>query len=579
MPGSLELSLDVLEYGKRGSERVPSVGAHVRFDNGDAAVEVQTDAKGHAAAVVDSALGPWDVTVARARFIPVSILGVTGPISSPIVLSALDYDPSGDLPAQLAGSVRRGSPKTWQLNLSPGPSTMKWDALRATYKADVFASNERENVRFLATELGEGSIDEVMTPWLNATWLDAAWTGTAWYADVVFPATPRRRTQSRFVLEAPTTGAVSAEQLKDFPQRAVRLEAGRDFDVGWSWLEPVGNQPGRYDWVVHALDGDMAPNQLGVDARDEDGKHWLSAYLTSFPEEGSTVRIPPAEILNCEGTRIEDVRLSWRAPEHQHQGAWLQRNDRGPGTWYLYTYSSSEAVRRPWPRLPSQVSLQDVGLADAEISLNVFAASFPQGDSPWDGNHSARLSVGRTFISPILGTTEPPTPRPAPDPPPLFWVEGIYEVTSATDVLGSCDPSAQGTPKAEHDEFFYLLRTTRGVQIGSCESLEACRSYARPDAQIIGREYAFWVTGAGGTGDNWDLKSPDADGVCRNSARKLGTFSVPAEATVEIQLRSFALLPYPAEADACTYEKAFAATSSETCGPLERIEGTYLEAL
>lgn len=88
----------------------PVDGASVRIEGRGEIVETLTDVLGHAAAAVHTGSGPWDVTVARAGFIAVSVINVSGPIEQPLHLNPLAprsaQPPQNSVRAVLSGAVR-----------------------------------------------------------------------------------------------------------------------------------------------------------------------------------------------------------------------------------------------------------------------------------------------------------------------------------------------------------------------------------------------------------------------------------------------------------------------------------------
>src|SRR5262245_24837514 len=69
-----ELTIDVTE----STEGVlsPAASVSVRIEGEGSTGEALTDERGHVTVSLPRASGPWDVTVARAGFVPISILDV-----------------------------------------------------------------------------------------------------------------------------------------------------------------------------------------------------------------------------------------------------------------------------------------------------------------------------------------------------------------------------------------------------------------------------------------------------------------------------------------------------------------------
>lgn len=391
---TVELTLDVIEHGD--VIPTPGAGVSVRIDGKGASVETRTNERGHAAATLDAATGPWEVTVARADFHAVSIIDVTGPIRQPLHLYPQTWAlPSTDeISVSMSGAIRGRTDSSTQVHLeAPAVGTVAlWET---KYSATVSAAPDTEQLRILVTERDASVDPNVGGPILNALWLNIPWTGADLIADIDFPAPPRHSSPMTMVIEAPTTGAVIAAGFTATADRARRVESNFAFNVGGTEIIPDPNVEGRFMWTIDALAGDMAPTVVATSLHDDSGERLV--YVRAVPDEGAVIDVPPAKQLDAVGAEIDSLSLSWEASAYSRVGASVRNTDGRGGAWFVYSSGNRKLIAHAWPRLPSDVSLADVGLAEGELQLNVFALSIAGDVEPWNSNGEDEHAVMRTY--------------------------------------------------------------------------------------------------------------------------------------------------------------------------------------
>lgn len=562
---TLGISVDVLEQRGPAGALFRSVGTHVRAERGDTIVEVTTDDAGRAVLPVDPALGEWDLTIARAGFIPISIIGVTGAVDKPVELWSLErFTPAAPTEAIMSGTVSGTSADSSGLQLQPG-GLLFWERGQPSYTFPVLGSSGVQTLRLLVTEHSDRTIDDPKGPLLNAVWLDVPWTGSNLSANISFPSPPRLRTKSSVVLEMPATGAVNADDLEPEIGDVFRQEYDNRYRVGRTWVERDHAVPGRYTWFVDALDGDMAPSAVRVTFGQETGERQAFARLTSLSTAHGGVRVPAADVLDCEGTTMDSLSLSWSAPEHQYEGASLVRSDNTPGSWYIYTYGRNEALGRAWPHLPSQVSLADVGLADIEFRVNVFAESLAAGNRPWSWSTlNDELVVARTYIHPLV--------KPRPEPPPFD--EGVYAVTNGNVHYTTCDEDPASALVDLSSNFFYIRRVDVSLfELEWCTSVASCRTNAALSRHGIAFDFGY---DGKSVSETFITLPPDSGGLCRGSIHVTAQLSHESDGSLRIERRFLEVPPFLSESGQCTYGGAMAdASPSDPCVAMDVTQGTY----
>ena len=396
---TLALSFRVLE-GVTWAQG-PAKGAHVRVDGSGVTREGVADADGRAVVEVGADTGPWDVTFALAGHAPVTILGVTRSVAEPVTLSPNVHAMLTD-GVWVSGAVAGRSTETSTIRVN-GISERSYSFLDGDYLAKVAAPPDGNTLHLLITERED---DDRLSPILNAMWLDLPWTGLDITADIVLPNPPRTPVSTSLVIEAPATGVVTAETLEPEPPDIVLRHLGRvGAVVGTQEVVRDADHVGRFEWRVDALDGDMAPTTASTTLSSTESTEQLFVTTASL-DEGRLLRVPPAEVLDARGSRIEDLSLTWSAPEHTFVGASLGHAAALPGGWYVYSYDARAFTDHPWPKLPSAVSLADVDLGDDEaLVVYAFAITQPEGHKPWDwGEGTSELrAVIRRFGTPESG--------------------------------------------------------------------------------------------------------------------------------------------------------------------------------
>jgi hypothetical protein len=609
-----ELTLDVSEDQPGGYR--PAVGASVRVEGGGTVVEVHTDDQGHAVAVMDPATGPWDVTVARREFVPVSVIGVAASLMRPLVLAPLVSTPTPQDPSWvsvgLTGNIRQRTSNASHLALASA-NLESYSIHDDSYTAQVGAPSDATHLRLLATEQAS---DDPLADITNATWLDVKWTGSDLAADIVF-RTPARGAHSRLIaVDVPSAGAVSGQGLSAEPGGLFRFDEHRLVaQVGHTSIMRDPTRPSRYTWNINALDGDMAPSSVGIGLRDASlgtASDDRSIILAAPSDGGDSIRVPEAERLEANGENLKTLSLSWSASAYSHVGASLHRADGQPGRWYIYSAGPLTEESRAWPQLPSDVALADVGLDDkAVLHTYVFAANLSAGDAPWDwAGQPVMQALVRGYGTPIVspgaggggeggtgGSGDTATGGAAghstggvagaPDvEPPLPFEQGIYSLDDVLLNATACDADGPSVLSQYTERYFFVELINASPAVASCSDLADCR--AKASAALAGTDVwnlnSSWYFHANVQGGQvWKTVYPaaaDPDGICRNT-REEETLAAPQPADrLRLELKSSTTSPYAADSNLNCYDaQAIVNAGPAACTSLRVFVGTFVALL
>lgn len=360
----------------------PVEGARVRIDTADGSVVQGTaDDRGRFTAALEETSAPWDVTVAREGFMSATtIVGVTGPIESPIHMAkAIDRTPET---RSVSGSVTGLGPGANSVQLlGPGIADTMFSSADETYTATLTDDGSTSLLRLLAIETTSASTAPTNGAWIELDLGTAVLSGS----DIVF-SPPALRTSGTIVIEMPTVGALDATGYV-MESAFVRLIAD-DFEYGVGKVGDVSLVSGRFDCTIDALGGELAPTDVEFEFTGGDGL----VFVEVAADSDAVVVLPAADELSSPGDSLADVRLTLRADEYAHVGASAQSSS-GRATWFVYSYTATEIVDKPWPRLPAGVSFADLDIGASGSqggTVNVFAVTREDSSKPWDWRRAHR---------------------------------------------------------------------------------------------------------------------------------------------------------------------------------------------
>jgi hypothetical protein len=581
-PTPILLTMDVVQRVHYGAW-IPAPNAKVRIEGRERYQEFSSDSKGHVAASMDRNDAPWDVTIAMPQHEAITIMGVTGPISGAIHLSPFVYSTASNL-QPLSGSINDA-----MLCLTDGfsltgrgldPASVMTPSL-SQYTANVEASDSKVPLRLLASQW-----DFASASLFNASWVNVPPTGGALSANISFPSPPRATVTTAMELRLPSSGAVRGVGLVATPGTADRLEDGWPFAVGDSKAMPVPNETGRFAWTVRAFTGDMAPDQASLQLEDPAANNFVIATVPI--KAGAVVTIPAAETLTATGDSVDTLSLHWAAPAYDLVGASLVPTLSTGGGWFIYSFEASSPVR-PWPHLPSAISLADIGLADLHgVDLNVFAATETNGTRIWDWSANGQLLalVRKSRILP----GEIPDPVIAPSPPadPLgslsCAMNAIYATDSHTENDTGCAEEGPALSTAAQP-YFIAMTFPNAMYLVSCSSLSDCREAAKLTSSggAIDDRQSYNATSdipsAVNTQSEFFTSLPDDQGICRAAGFQMTSLSTAPGGPLRLEQQVLWAPPFPADSAAgCSLALATTAAATSVCSELIVLKLHYVEA-
>jgi hypothetical protein len=556
-------------------EWLPAAGAHVRLDavgGTGSSVEVLCDDNGYAKVRVAKDGGPWDVTVALAGFSPVSIVGVTGSISRPVHLWGSRPRNTSERRAITGRVVGRNWPGS-ALSLSY-PDSLGSSVFSDSYTAWFEGSERPAPFRVLVSEWDSNDANAVL---LNAVWVDVPEQING-PIDILLPTPARKFSKTERNLQLPNKGPViGADVLSERSLgRVWRSENSYRYGVGRSWVE--SNADGSV-WIIEALTDDMAPTEANlqlVSARK--GASSSEILVAVDPAAQGSVTVQPAEQLDAMGESLDNLSVAWSAPAYSHLGASIAAWT-GSGVWYLYAFGTGESLAQRWPRLPTGVSREEVGLGSDDFRVNVFATTQTGVPWDWEGMRGQKAVVASTRLPPEqsnqVGTRA--------DTGPLNAYDGIYSLTDVISNSFSCSEEGTSVRKGFMDEYFVVVGLDDTLHVAACATPEVCRSVADTiwaSGSEPPTEWSLWAPFPSNKEGFGAIRTPpiDAD-LCTGEVVERVTSAAAGE-HLHFNVKTVEVPPYPRDAvHGCITPFIGDEAEGFTCTSLLSFVGTFYERI
>jgi hypothetical protein len=381
--GSLTITARVVTIDKTGA-KVAQADFPARIENpAGGFIDQKTGADGVLTFKVDAAKGPFDVTVAKAGFGIVSVMGLTGPAGD-IITYELNASPTAT--GAVSGSITGKKDPANQVQVDAWAfSTVVGNT--ATYSS-TYSNSPDLPLAVAAVEVdGTGKVIN------GAITAPQTRTGGAMKADIVLPATPNVVTTTTLNVKLPTAGTLAgrftgvSEVTNDNHIGNALVVNSNKFaqmfvGVGTS-KAPVS---GLASISVQSFGGDMAPDTV---VAAWSGTTYFARINIKDLADGSTTTFGDVATLDIDGTDLGDLAFAAEGTGYEYSDVELVDTAAGGGVvWRAYT-NGPKLAKRGLPHLPAATTLADVG-GDSLSPVAVVVLLHRAGASatPWSDNAS-----------------------------------------------------------------------------------------------------------------------------------------------------------------------------------------------
>lgn len=367
---------------------------------GDQRIEQQTDAEGRVRFSLDRAAAPWDITVARAGYLAVSILDVREPVDS-VVYTHLTVDRrEAQRPREVTARFRNADESSVaslfsrslvnsEFGHSPDWSIEQRDDARTSTMAQ----------RFWAIEWRSDGSGFPLRP-LRAVQLEdvpSARPGPLSF-DVDFNSATIAAAESVVQVELPSTGLVTRDSVRrGGPSRVqfahVDEEGARypSFPVGTASADYVRSASGPTITVAH-LRGALTPVTASVTYASADDSSFELQLWPTVSGGSSSLRVPSVTSIQATGATVADARFEARAEGYQPGFAVLGPDGQSV-VWAGFSQGQRAIERRALPATPAGFSLRDHVRADTARLIATLAHRTNDSAAPWEPGAQRTLDV------------------------------------------------------------------------------------------------------------------------------------------------------------------------------------------
>ncbi|MGZ3422585.1 MAG: hypothetical protein ACXVEE_32275 [Polyangiales bacterium] len=380
--GSLTITARVVSLDDKGA-KVPEADFPARIENpGGGFIDGTTGADGVVTFKVDAAKGPFDVTVAKAGYGIVSVMGLTAPAGDIITYKLMTTaSPTAAVTGTITGKkdpANKVQVDAWAF------STVV--ATTGTYSSTYSNSADLPLVVSAVEVDGSGNVinGSITAPQTR--------TGSAMKADVVLPATPNVATTKTLNVKFPTTGAL-ASKLSAIAEVTSDKHLGNTVVVksnGFAQMYVgVGTAKvptaGLATISVQSFGGDMAPDT--VVAAWSGSTYFARANIKDLTD-GSTTTFGDVTTLDIEGTDLVGLKFATEGAGYEYSDIELVDQAAGGVIWRAWS-NGPKLASRALPHLPHATKLADVG-GDGLSPTAVVVLFHRTGASatPWSENAS-----------------------------------------------------------------------------------------------------------------------------------------------------------------------------------------------
>lgn len=390
--GALDISIRVIQY-ENATTKTPLPDFPIRAENAAGGfLESKTGADGVGHLKVDAAKGPFDITIAKAGYGIVSILGVTGPVGDVSTYELGTASKTATIGGTITGKVDPANQvqvDAWAFSTFIAKSGI------TTYSSKYSYNDVTKDPPIPLAAIEVDSTGKAINGVLTAS---TPRTGTAMTTNVVLPSPAVAATAKTINAKFPATGLLTGSALTKISKPTSDTFLGDALVVKSSGFAQmfvgIGNSaiPSSNAAAIklQVFGGDMAPDKV-VAAWSGTGNLYARINFSDLAD-GATVTMGEVKTLEQSGLDLSDYTFSIDGTGYEFSGMELIDTSANSVVWRAYQ-AGGKIASRGLPHLPTTVKMEDVAAGFAPVPVVVLFKKATGGSIWGDSSDDYVVSV------------------------------------------------------------------------------------------------------------------------------------------------------------------------------------------
>jgi hypothetical protein len=380
--GALTITARVVDIDNKG-DKIPQADFPARIENAAGGyIDAKTGADGVVTFKVDAAKGPFDLTVAKANYGVVSVLGLTGPAGDIITYSRTDTaSPSTKVNGTVTGkqdAANRVMIDAWAFSTVVGTA--------ATYSSTASVSAD---LPLVVAAIEVDALDKVLNGVITTPQTRVSGMMTA---NIAFPSPAAVATSKTLNVKFPTTGTLAgafttnSDVTSDKHIGNALVVKSNKFAQMFVGVAKATKPAANASTIsLQSFGGDMAPDT--VLAAWSGGEFFARANIRDLMD-GSTTTFGDVAALDIAGGDLGTLTFATDGTGYEYSDVEIIDSEGGGVVWRCFQNGAKVASRK-LPHLPAQTTLADVaGDAFSPRGIVVLLHRKDASATPWGDNAS-----------------------------------------------------------------------------------------------------------------------------------------------------------------------------------------------